>query len=193
MKILVVGFFDDNFGDMLIRICFEQLLKTALHNAKVDDYIIDEMPLKEVDEEKIKKADIIMFPGGGLFGISYLDFAKYLEEITDIADRNNIPIVFSSVGVNNMSYTDEHFETIKNVLKRKSIKFISVRENLDFFKGYIDKSKHKEVDLVCDPGVWTKYVYHLEKNKSKNRCIGINVVRGGLFKSISPTLYDFPS
>ena len=32
MKILTVSFFDDNFGDMLIRICFDRLVRTALPN-----------------------------------------------------------------------------------------------------------------------------------------------------------------
>ncbi len=186
MKILVVGFFDDNYGDMLIRICFEQLLKTALHNLKITDYVIDEMPLKEINKEKVSSADIIMFPGGGLFGISYLDFTQYLEEITSIAEKNNIPVVFSSVGVNNMSYTDTDYDTMKRILQRKNIKYISVRENKDFFKNYVPKSKIKDIDLVCDPGVWTKYVYHLKKD-NKKKCVGINVVRGGLFKANDKT------
>lgn len=32
MKILIVSFVDDNFGDNLIKICFESLLKVVLKN-----------------------------------------------------------------------------------------------------------------------------------------------------------------
>lgn len=32
MKILIVSYEDDNFGDNLIRICFESLLKVVLKN-----------------------------------------------------------------------------------------------------------------------------------------------------------------
>ncbi len=150
---------------------------------KINNYNIIEMDLKNINSDKIKNADIIIFPGGGLFGISYLDFAKYLGAITELADKKKIPVIFSSVGVNNMSYTDEHYDIIKNILERKCVKYISVRENLDFFKKFIPKSKNRNLELVCDPAVWTKYVYHLSKLNGKKKCVGINVVRGGLFKS----------
>ncbi|MBQ6477190.1 MAG: polysaccharide pyruvyl transferase family protein [Bacilli bacterium] len=178
MNILIVSFFDDNYGDMLIRICFKNLLKAALHNKKITDYSIDEMALKSIDEEKIKKADVIFFAGGGLFGLSYLSFAPFLDKITEIAEKEKTPVVFSSIGINNMDSVDGNNSLFEKILNRKNIKHIAVRENKEFFDKYSNK---KEIREVCDPGLWTRYIYGIEKNKG-NKCIGINVVRGGLFK-----------
>lgn len=185
MKILIVSFVDDNFGDNIIRICFEKLLRVVLQNLNIEEYEIRKMPLKEIKEELICDSDMIFFAGGGLLGLSYLDFFYYLDKILEIADRNNIPVVFSSVGVNNMDGGNDDSE-LKELLNRKCIKAISVRENLEFFQNYM---QDREINIcqVCDPALWARYVYDsfLEKEhiKYERDIVGINVVRGGLFKA----------
>lgn len=184
MNILIVWYEDDNFGDNLIRICFEQLLRVALKNLDIDanECNIDCMPLKKIDYELIRGADVIFFAGGGLFGLSYLNFFDYLDEITRVAEKWKIPVVFSSIGINNMDATPETERKLRDILERKCIVAVSVRENLELFKEYAQNSTF-DVELVSDPGTWTKYVYadKIEKIK-KEEVIGINVVRGGLFK-----------
>lgn len=193
MKFLIVSFFDDNFGDMLIRICFEKLLKTVLKNLNVTDFTVERMPLKEVDEEKISAADMIFFPGGALFGLNYLNFFEHIDKITTIAEENSIPVIFSSLGINNMDATEEGEQKLVEILKRNCIKSISVRENAQLFR-FFAKDSSLEIVPVCDPAVWTKYVYNNEiqnilaerKNRSV-KTVGINVVRGGLFKDNGKT------
>jgi len=181
IKLLIISFVDDNFGDNLIRICFKNLLGTVLENLGVaeDGYLIDTMPLKAIDEDLIRKSDYIFFAGGGLFGLSYLGFCDYVDRITELAEESNIPVIFSSLGINNMNATSKNENILKDILKRKCIKSISARENIQAFKRYTDRF---EIELVCDPGVWTKYVYNLNTTDTTD-IIGINVVRGGLFKS----------
>lgn len=181
MNILIVSFYDDNFGDNLIKICFRKILEVTLENLKIKNYDISEMPLKRINEELIKNSNVIFFAGGGLLGLSYLNFFEYLEKIISLADKNNIPVIFSSVGVNNMDATEENEIKLKELLSNKCIKAISVRENLEFFDKYLDRKDIKVVK-VCDPAVWTKYVYHNIVIPKKKNIIGINVVRGGLFK-----------
>ena len=164
MKILIVSFFDDNFGDNLIRISFESILKVVLKNLKVDNYEINKMHLKSVNHELICNSDVIFFAGGGLFGLSYLNFFDYLNEITELADEHNIPVIFSSMGINNMSATKETEQLLINVLKRKCIKAVSVRENLKLFKKYAGKNSHLVIEEACDPAVWSKYIYKNELN-----------------------------
>lgn len=186
MKILIVSFFDDNFGDNLIRISFESILKVVLKNLKVDNYEINKMHLKSIDHELVCSSDVIFFAGGGLFGLSYLNFFDYLNEITELADEHNIPVIFSSMGINNMSATKETEQLLVNVLKRKCIKAVSVRENLKLFKKYAGKNSHLMIEEACDPAVWSKYIYKNVKfnnTKHKKPIVGINVVRGGLFKA----------
>lgn len=186
MKILIVSYFDDNFGDNLIRICFENILKVVLKNLNIKDYTLFKMHLKAIDYNLIKNADLILFAGGGLFGLSYLNFFEYLNDIIVAAESNNIPVVFSSIGVNNMDATEESENKLRDLLKHKCIKAISVRENIELFKHYAGNNSFL-IEQVCDPAVWSKYIYYDEinkvrKEKNNKPLIGINVVRGGLFK-----------
>lgn len=182
MKILIVSFVDDNFGDNLIRICFERLLKVVLQNHGITEaeYVINKMPLKSIDTELIENSDVIFFAGGGLFGLSYLNFFEYLDEITSRAEEKSIPVIFSSIGINNMDAVPENEEILKSILRRRCIKSISARENISAFKKY-SEGCGIDIEKVCDPAVWTKYVYGMKK-QTNSGVIGINVVRGGLFK-----------
>lgn len=185
MKILIVSYVDDNFGDNLIRICFENILKVVLKNLNIENYEISRMHLKKVDSSLICQSDIIFFAGGGLFGLSYLNFFDYLDEITRIADEHHIPVIFSSIGVNNMDATAENEDYLKNILKRKCIKYVAVRENISLFQSYAGSDSHFQVEQVCDPAVWTKYINFYQNSpnvENEKPIIGINVVRGGLFK-----------
>ena len=181
MKILIVSFVDDNFGDNLIKICFESLLKVVLKNLHLaeNDYEINKMPLKRIDRALVTGSDVIFFAGGGLFGLSYLNFFDYLDEITQLAEGHGIPVIFSSIGINNMDATAENEEKLRNILKRRCIASVSVRENIGLFQQYAEGCC-LEIEQVCDPAVWTKYVYHINPC-SDSKVIGINVVRGGLF------------
>ena len=119
MKILVTAIYDDNFGDMLIRTNFVSLLKVAAENMNISDSTeILQMDLKNVDEELVKKADCIIFAGGGIFGLSYLGLSQYLDKIVTIADESNIPVYFSSMGVVNMDAQDGNDKILKEILSK---------------------------------------------------------------------------
>ena len=186
MKILIVSCVDDNFGDNLIRICFEKLLRTALRNLGVDLGSVElaKMSLKLIDEEAIGSSNLIFFAGGGLFGINYMHYYDYMEEITRIADEYGVPVVLSSMGVNNMGATPENEHLLSELLARSCFYAVSVRENPALFRKYA-KGCDYEIIQVCDPAVWSEYIYqsHLSK-KSRPQgksVVGINAVRGGLF------------
>ena len=188
MRILTVAFFDDNFGDMLIRTCFLQLTKTVLKNLNIEDYTLDVMPLKKPDDEQVAAADLVVFAGGGLFGLSYLGFIEFVERILDTAQAHQIPVVFSSLGINNMDATEENENRLRQLLKRPCIKAISVREHADIFEQYASGHPY-EIRPVCDPVVWAGSIYAAdiapilaEKAERKKPVVGLNVVRGGLFK-----------
>lgn len=185
MHILMISYDDDNFGDNLIKICFEGLVKVVLKNLGMSraEYQIKKMPLKKIDRELVADADVIAFAGGGLFGLSYLGFYEYLNEITEIADENGIPVIFSSIGVNNMDAKADVEESLKNLLQRKCIFAVSVRENLELFRKYAEGCGFIP-EQVCDPAVWTQYVYNMDTSEKvlAHAPIGVNVVRGGLFR-----------
>lgn len=181
LRIVIVSYVDDNFGDNLIRISFQGLLDVALtnHGLTLDEYEIVPMPLKQVDEELVGNADAIFFAGGGLFGVSYLDFFQHVDQITAIAQGRGIPVVFSSMGLNNMGAADGSVDSIADVVTRRCVKAVSVRENLGLFQQLVTDLPF-EVRQVADPAVWTKYVYGMT-DVVPDGTLGINVVRGGLF------------
>lgn len=182
----MVSCVDDNFGDNLIRICFEKLLRTVLKNLGInpDSFELAKMSLKTIDSGLIISSDLIFFAGGGLFGINYMRYYDYMEEITRIADAHGVPVVLSSMGSNNMGATPENEHLLSEMLARKCFYAVSVRENPALFRQYAQGCGY-EIVQVCDPAVWSKYVYHSHLQKINRpdgkRVVGINVVRGGLF------------
>ena len=183
LHIVIVSYVDDNFGDNLIRISFQALLEVALanHGLSSDEYEITPMSLKHVDEPLLDTADAVMFAGGGLFGLSYLNFFSHLDQITAIAERRGIPVVFSSMGLNNMSAEDGSSDAIAQIVKRSCVKALAVRENLALFQSLAPDLPF-EIRQVADPAVWTKYVYGMT-DVVPDGTLGINVVRGGLFEA----------
>ena len=177
---------DDNFGDNLIRICFEKLLRTVLNNLGADLSSVEliKMSLKSADRDLICQSDLIIFAGGGLFGINYMHYYDYMEEITRFADENGVPVVLSSMGVNNMGATPENEHLLYEMLSRKCFYAVSVRENPDLFRRYAAGCDY-EIVQVCDPAVWSEFIYHSHLSKisrpSGRTVVGINAVRGGLF------------
>lgn len=183
MNILIVALYDDNFSDMLIRTCFTQLLRVALKNAEIADASIGFLSLREANEDRMRAADLIFFPGGGLFGLSYLGFAEHVERVVSFADAHGIPVVFSSLGMNNMDATEEDSGRLTALLQRKCIRALSVREKAEVFRRYAGDVDYT-IRSVCDPAVWAGAVYAVDLPiRSGKPVIGVNVVRGGLFQS----------
>lgn len=181
LRIVIVSYVDDNFGDNLIRITFQQLLHVALENHGLarDDYELVPMALKQADEDLLGSADAICFAGGGLFGLSYLNFFEHVDRITSVAERRGIPVIFSSMGMNNMDAEGGSVDAIAKVVRRSCVKAVAVRENLELFQQLV-RGLPFDVRQVADPAVWTKYVYGMT-DVVPDGTMGINVVRGGLF------------
>lgn len=181
LRLVVVSYVDDNFGDNLIRISFHALLDVALadHGLRPEDAVITPMSLKHIDEDLLEAADAIFFAGGGLLGLSYLNFATHVEQIVSTADRRGIPVVFSSIGLNNMGAEGGNTDAMADILRRPSVKAVAVRENLALFETIAEQTS-LQIRQVADPAVWTKYVYGMT-DVEPDGSIGINVVRGGLF------------
>lgn len=186
MRILVIHFSDDNFGDMLIEHCFSQLLNVVSDNLK-QPFEIHSMGLKNFNQWQIENSDLICFAGGGVFGLSYLNLFEHINAILSVAEEKQIPVIFSSIGVNNMDANDKNQQPLSDLLRLSCIKAISVRENPQLFKNFAGDVPYT-ISQVCDPAVWTKYVYNHtvqyildQKSTREKKIVGINVVRGGLF------------
>ena len=187
MKILVISFFDDNFGDMLIRVCFDRLTRCALKNLGEDGrHAILHVHIKDVTENDVADSSVVFFAGGAMFGMNNLSTYENIELVTKAAEEHSVPVIFSSIGINNFHAAEDSADRLNAILRRKCVKAMSVRESADVFAPFTEGCAFTPVS-VCDPAVWTRYIYKddvdLAKASKNGKTIGINFVRGGLFKA----------
>lgn len=186
MRILIVALMEDNYGDMLIRTCCTQLLRVVLKNlgTAFDGCEIDCTSLKEPEVWKYDGADLILFPGGDLFGLRYLGFSACLENVLREAEARRIPVVFSSVGIVNTEAEPENAGYFAELLNHPCVRAVSVREDPTGL-AVAQESLSCRLHPVCDPAVWTRWVYSQDLpggDRIRERpLIGINLARGGLF------------
>ena len=89
-NILVVAVSNDNYGDTVIRVCFNALLTVALKNHGITDFNITNIDISNVAESTVVGHDIIYFAGGGVLKFDYLTFYKSIDEITRMAEEHGI-------------------------------------------------------------------------------------------------------
>lgn len=87
-----------------------------------------------------------------------------------------------------MNGDEEGEKRLSETLHKRCVKAISVRDNLEFFRRYTEGTDLK-VHVACDPAVWTRHTYCKDIESIRRETgphtpvIGINVVRGALFKA----------
>lgn len=143
-------------------------------------YFTDEYKIfNKYYNEKIKKADIIIFVGGGMIKYRYQNCYHYIDYVTKIADKNNIPVYLNAVGVEGYNEKNIKSRKLKKALNRKCIKMITTRDDLETLQKYIDNNEIY-INRVSDPAVYVNEVYKISKNENSEE-IGLGVCRGSLF------------
>ena len=117
MKILVISFFDDNFGDMLIRVCFDRLTRCALKNLGEDGrHAILHVHIKDVTENDVADSSVVFFAGGAMFGMNNLSTYENIELVTKAAEEHSVPVIFSSIGINNFHAAEDSADRLNGNL-----------------------------------------------------------------------------
>lgn len=141
-----------------------------------DEYIIFKKYYKTI----VKNADMIVFVGGGIIKYKYQNCYHYINFITKIADKSNIPVCLNSAGVEGYDESNIKCRVLKRALNRKCIKMITTRDDIETLKKYLKYNTSTFNAKVSDPAVFVNEVYKIEK-KPKNFVIGLGVCRGTLF------------
>ena len=199
----------DNVGDQVIETCDIHLIKTILKNLglKNDDFQIisraagiiskeylkskNKKELKEI-EDKIKEADIIIFGGAPLFNFEYQTFYKRTIITLEIAQKYNIPVIFSSIGLEKYNENNPKCLKLKQALHFPIVKLITTRDDINSLIKYQDDSNLKEkknsevfeIAHVADPAVFSDIIFSkfIHKNNNTNKdTIGLAVVRDSIF------------
>lgn len=183
MKILMVGLKNgENLGDVIINDSAVFLVKSILEELQYSDYEIETIDMTEEDYQVISTADLIIFTGGGIIKYKYQKFYHYIDEIIQIAEKREIPVIFNAVGVEGYDHSDENCVRLKNAINKSCVKQITVRDDIDLLRSnYIDNNSIY-TEKVADSAVWASEVYKVHKKQETHK-IGLGVVREGIFRS----------
>lgn len=140
------------------------------------EYIIAQKYFKD----KIKESSAIIFVGGGFLKYKYQNCYHYIDFVTQIAEKNNIPVCLNAVGVEGYNMNNIKSIKLKEALNRNCVKMITTRDDIEKLKCYVENNKKIILDKVADSAIYTSVVYQKEKNVESNY-IGLGVCRGNLF------------
>lgn len=141
--------------------------------------------LKKYYSEKIKDADLVIVPGGGLIENSLEhDYYNNLLLIAGLCEKKNIPLCYNAVGVVRDRRANLGDKILKKALSSKSVKYISCRDGAEAIEEY----SGKRPEIVCCTAALASQLYGIKKDEASRR-IGIGVIREDAFTAYG---YDMP-
>ncbi|GAA1865768.1 polysaccharide pyruvyl transferase family protein [Brevibacterium marinum] len=194
----------DNLGDQIIEASVISLLKAATDNLGL---AADEVKIRsraaslisrkymstrdesllEPARRAISRADVIVFGGAPLFNYRYQSFYLRTIRTLELAAEYEVPVLFSSVGVEPYSSTDPKSQQLKQALELPVVRQITTRDDIESTRRYVEATDTPTA-LVADPAVFADSVFDIEpktratSDASTGRCIGLAVTRAGIFK-----------
>lgn len=136
----------------------------------------------------LKDVDAIVFAGGGFVKFRTQGLNYYVEMVADIAAKNNIPIMMNGIGIEGYDDSDARCRHLKEYLNSGLFKVITTRDDLKILTEDYIENKQIVTDRVGDPALWSPECYGIKREVSENSPVGINVIRGGVFKDYGNNL-----
>lgn len=180
VNILLIEIVNQNLGDAVIADNTEFLIRRALPFINNKAYNIRRYDISSADYEMVARADLIVFAGGGIIKYKYEKFYLHISQIIEWAEKNDIPVYFNGVGVEDYDEDDEKCIMLKRALNSNCIKGISVRDDLETLRTKYLHNTDKLICKVTDPAIFTNKVYNI-KRKRDSEIIGIGVARSKIF------------
>ena len=160
----------DNCGDQLMEACDISLMHTIMKNLGYsrEDYVLRSRAAAFVSrkcvethdpeliakaEQVIQEADVVVFGGAPMFNYTYQIFYERTSMIVDLAQKWNIPVIFSAVGVEQFDESDERARRIKTALNQPCVKMITTRDGIKLLEKIKERSDLK-IGKVSDPAVF---------------------------------------
>lgn len=91
----------------------------------------------------LKNSNCIIFVGGRLTKYKYQNFNYYINCVTKVAERDNIPFALNAVGVEGISLKDTKCKLMRNALNMDCVKIITTRDDVNTLLKYVDNSNDK--------------------------------------------------
>lgn len=194
----------DNVGDQIIEASVISLLKAAAENLGLDVSSVKirsraaslisrkymstgDESLLEPARRAISRADVVVFGGAPLFNYRYQSFYLRTIRTLELAAEYDVPVIFSSIGVEPYSDTDPRSQQLKQALTLPVVRQITTRDDLESTNKYVEGTDIATA-LVADPAVFADSVFGVDSRResstdeSSSRCVGLVVTRAGIFK-----------
>lgn len=165
----------DNVGDQIIEATVISIIKGVMKNLGFgsDDFVISSRAagiiskryMKTKDPEllqpardAIAKSDLLVFGGAPLFNYSYQNFYRRTITTLELANEYGVPVIFSSIGVEEFDPTNKKCLALKEALALPVVKQITTRDDIDSLRKYVEGTD-VPVAHVADPAVLADIVY----------------------------------
>ncbi len=179
LKILLVQTANMNLGDTILADNDYYLLCKALKGKKHD---ILRYSISSCDVSQVKYVDAVVF-AGGIIKCTNENFWQYMPQLIKEADKYNVPVFMSAIGVEKFYPDDERSVALKNAINMPCVKGISVRDDIKTLKNDYLTNPDIRTYQVYDPAVWCADTYkqHLDINENKDELVGLGITREKLF------------
>lgn len=131
----------------------------------------------------------IIFVGGGLIKYKHQIIAEPMITVLNYAEKKNIPVMLSAVGVEGYSETNDLCQQLKHAINQKCVKAITTRDDLELLKSSYVSNKNIVVGRVADPACSINKLYKKPQNNG-TKPIGLGIGRKGLFADYENSISD---
>ncbi|MCI8592275.1 MAG: polysaccharide pyruvyl transferase family protein [Lachnospiraceae bacterium] len=153
----------------------KKMMKKIWHTTPPYQYYI------ENEKPKLEGADIIIFGGGGLIKFHRQNFYYFLDDVTDFAQRRNIPVLLNAQGIEGYDEMNLECQILKKAVNRACVKYASTRDDFAMLRNCYIENPEIVVRGVCDPAFWTAETYQIRKSSVDSKKVGLNVIRTKIF------------
>lgn len=145
------------------------------------EYFFWWLRLNRYYQKAFSDVDAIMFAGGGFLKFRTQGLNYYVEQIVKIAQSKGIPVMMNGVGIEGYDEADIRCQQLKKIINSSCMKIITTRDDVEVLQHHYITNPDIQTSRVGDPALWTPECYQIKK-ASDNQLIGINVIRGNVFR-----------
>lgn len=153
------------------------------------EYITDPNRKKRLEkyyEEKIKDAQLVIVPGGGVLEDSLEhDYYHNLLSMAKVCEKHNVPLCFNAVGVVHDKRSRIGKSILKKALSSDSVKYISCRDGAEV----VSLMANCPVERAACAATLAGELFKIKKDKDSNT-IGIGVIRGNIFTAYANSITE---
>ncbi len=177
-RILILGRVNDrNLGDaIIVDTCAYALRNIAKQNYKKISLTALNIYSKDTDNIRrvVKDYDAIVFPGGGLNSIRFVNTAKAI-----LKGNTTTKLFFNANGIST-SNIPKIKKGLMDIMNNELTVQVTTRGDFETAKEYVTTDKKYPVAHILDPAIFSKDTYGVSKD-DKSDVVGVGLIRSEIF------------